>query len=179
MTSKVLAPSLQNGQKPFGFEQVQAMTDKKGAYEDFEVGRSIDFGPRTVEADEMIEFAAEFDPQPMHLDEAAGKESLLGGLAASGLFTTSIFMRMMCDAYILDSTSQGSPGVDYVNFRRPLMAGDTVRGRTTVLSKRISSSKPGLGFISVKHELFNQHGDLVCDMANSGMFLLREPGAAA
>ena len=70
------------------------------------------------------------------------------------------------------------PGVDYVNFRRPLMAGDTVRGRTTVLSKRISSSKPGLGFISVKHELFNQHGDLVCDMANSGMFLLREPGAA-
>lgn len=155
------------------------MTDRKWAWEDFEVGKSIEFGPRTVEAAEMVEFAAEFDPQPMHLDEAAGKASLLGGLAASGLFTTSLFMRMMCDGYILDSTSQGSPGVDYVNFRKPLLAGDTVRGVTTILSRRRSASKPGLGFVSVKHELFNQRGELVCDMANSGMFLLRDPEAPA
>ncbi len=155
------------------------MNDRTWAYEDFEVGRTIEFGPRAVGAEEMIDYAAEFDPQPMHLDEAAGKASILGGLAASGLFTAGIFMRMMCDAYLLDSTSQGSPGVDYLDFRRPVIAGDTLTGRTTVLSKRVSASRPGLGFVSVKHELFNQRGELVCEMANSGMFLLRNPGAAA
>lgn len=155
------------------------MTDKRWSWEDFEVGKVIEFGPRTVEAGEMIEYAAEFDPQPMHLDEEAGKASILGGLAASGLFTAGIFMRMMCDAYLLGSTSQGSPGVDYVDFRRPLFAGDSITGRTTVLSRRRSASKPGLGFVAVKHELFNQRGELVCEMANSGMFLLRDPGAAA
>jgi acyl dehydratase len=99
------------------------MTDTKIAYEDFEVGGTIEFGPRAVPAEEMIDFATLYDPQPMHLDQAAGEASLLGGLAASGLFTASIFMRMMCDGYLLNSTSQGSPGLDYVNFRRPLMAG--------------------------------------------------------
>ncbi|PSM18620.1 MaoC family dehydratase [Nitratireductor sp. StC3] len=155
------------------------MTDTKIAYEDFEVGGTIEFGPRAVPADEMIDFATRYDPQPMHLDQAAGETSLLGGLAASGLFTASIFMRMMCDGYLLNSTSQGSPGLDYVNFRRPLMAGDTVRGRTTVLAKRESASRPGLGFVSVKHELFNQNDELVCEMANTGMFLMRNGGAAA
>lgn len=155
------------------------MTDKTWAYEDFEVGRIIEFGPRTIDADEMIAFASEFDPQPMHLDEEAGKASLLGGLAASGLFTAGIFMRMMCDAYLLDSTSQGSPGVDMLNFRKPLLADDTLNGRTTVLSRRVSSSRPGLGFVSVRHELFNQRGELICELANTGMFLLRNPGAAA
>jgi acyl dehydratase len=155
------------------------MNDRTWAYEDFEVGRTIALGPRTVSAGEMIDYAAEFDPQPMHLDEEAGKASILGGLAASGLFTTGVFMRMMCDAYLLDSTSQGSPGVDYLDFRRPVIAGDTLTGRTTVLAKRLSASRPGLGFVSVKHELFNQRGELVCEMANTGMFLLRNPGAAA
>ena len=155
------------------------MTDRTWAFEDFEVGRIIDLGVRRVDAPEMIEFAAEFDPQPFHLDEAAGKASILGGLAASGLFTASIAMRMMCDAYLLDSTSQGAPGVDYVNFRKPLIAGDTLSGRTIVLSRRTSASRPGLGFVSVRHELFNQQGELVCEMANTGMFLLRDPGAVA
>ncbi|RST87994.1 MaoC family dehydratase [Aquibium carbonis] len=155
------------------------MTDKTWAYEDFEIGKIIELGPRTVDAAEMIEFAAEFDPQPMHLDEKAGKASLLGGLGASGLFTAGVFMRMMCDAYLLDSTSQGSPGVDHLNFRKPLIAGDTLTGRTIVLSRRVSSSRPGLGFVSVRHELFNQNGELVSEMANTGMFLLRNPGASA
>lgn len=155
------------------------MTDKTWAYEDFEVGRIIEFGPRTIDAGEMIEFASEFDPEPMHLDEDAGKASILGGLAASGLFTAAVFMRMMCDAYLLDSTSQGAPGVESLNFRKPLLAGDTLSGRTTVLSRRVSSSRPGLGFVTVRHDLFNQRGDTVCEMTNTGMFLLRNAGAAA
>ncbi|QDZ02063.1 MaoC family dehydratase [Nitratireductor mangrovi] len=155
------------------------MTDKKWAFEDFEVGGAIEFGPRLVTAEEMIDFASRYDPQPMHLDEAAGKASMLGGLSAAGLFTASLFMRMMCDAYILDSTSQGAPGVDYVNFRKPLLAGDTLTGRSVILEKRISKSRPGLGFVSVRHELRNQRGEVICEMANTGMFLLRNPETAA
>jgi acyl dehydratase len=153
------------------------MADKSWAYEDFEVGAEIPFGSRTVETDEMIAFAQAFDAQPMHLDPEAGEASVLGGLSASGFFTVCTMMRMMCDGYILDSTSQGSPGVDYVNFRKPVFAGDVLTGKTIVLSKRVSSSRPNLGLISVRHECYNQHGVLVCDMANTGMFLLREAAA--
>lgn len=155
------------------------MADKSWAYEDFEVGAEIPFGSRRMVTEEMLAFSRAFDAQPMHLDVAAGEASILGGLAASGFHTVCVMMRLMCDAYILDSTSQGSPGVDYVNFRKPVIAGDVLNGKTTVLSKRVSASRPGLGFVSVKHELFNQHGDLVCDMANTGMFLLRASEDAA
>lgn len=143
------------------------------AYEDFEVGATIDLGTKQVTAEEIIEFASEFDPQPMHLDPEAGGKSLLGGLAASGWHVCSMFMRMMCDAYLLDSTSQGAPGVDYVKWKRPVLAGDTLTGTTTVLDMRLSKSRPDLGFVSVEHRLTNQRGELVSEMRNTGMFTKR------
>lgn len=154
------------------------MTGKKWAYEDFDVGGEIRFGPRLVTAEEMVDFARQFDPQPMHLDEGAGSDSMLGGLSASGLFSASIFMRMMCEAYVLDSTSQGSPGLDEVNFRRPLLAGDSVTGRTVILDKRVSKSRRGLGFVTVRSEMRNQRDEVVLELHNTGMFLLRDPEAA-
>ncbi len=149
------------------------------AYEDFNVGDEIPLGPRLVTAEEIIEFAEEFDPQPIHLDEAAGKASILGGHSASGWHTSSMFMRMMCDAFLLNSTSQGSPGVDYMRWKKPVLAGDTLSGHTKVLSKRRSGSRPGLGLVTVVHKLFNQHGVLVLESQNTGMFLLRDPETAA
>ena len=86
------------------------MTDKKWAYENLEVGLVLDLGSKKVTAEEIVEFAREFDPQPMHLDKAAGKAGILGDLSASGWHTCSIYMRMICDAFILQSTSEGSPG---------------------------------------------------------------------
>jgi acyl dehydratase len=154
------------------------MSGKKWTYEDFEPGSEIVFGPRRVEEVEMIDFARQFDPQPMHLDREAGEASVLGALSASGLFTASVFMKMMCDAYILDSTSQGSPGIDFVNFRRPVFAGDELTGHTRVLSRRLSSSRPGLGFVKVHCEVRNQRDETVLEMENTGMFLLRRPEAA-
>ncbi|MGE3305804.1 MAG: MaoC/PaaZ C-terminal domain-containing protein, partial [Rhizobiaceae bacterium] len=77
------------------------MTNKKWAYEDLAVGTSIALGQKLVTAEEIIEFASEFDPQPMHLDEEAGKASILGGLAASGWHTCSMFMRLLCDGLLL------------------------------------------------------------------------------
>ena len=97
------------------------MTAKTWAFEDFEVGGTIALGDKTVTAGEIVEFASEFDAQPMHLDEEAGKASILGGLAASGWHTCCMFMRMMCDGFLLDSTSQGSPGLGFVTVRSELL----------------------------------------------------------
>ncbi|PWJ75772.1 acyl dehydratase [Pseudaminobacter salicylatoxidans] len=149
------------------------MTDKKWAYEDFAEGLAIDLGTKDVTAAEIIEFASEFDAQPMHLDEEAGKASILGGLSASGWHTCSMFMRMMCDAFLLDSTSQGAPGIEYARWKKPVLAGDTLTGRSTVVAHRTSNSRPQLGLVTFRHELFNQKGENVFELENTGMFLKR------
>lgn len=146
---------------------------KTYAFEDFTPGRKIAFGPYPVRAEEIIEFAQEFDPQPWHLDEEAGKASLLGGLSASGWHICSMQMRMMFDAYIADSTSQGAPGVDYCIWLRPVLAGDTLSGHSKVLTARPLASRPGTGLVKFEHEMVNQRGELVCTSANTGFFLLR------
>jgi acyl dehydratase len=146
---------------------------QKLTFEDFEPGRRFDLGPKTITADEIIAFATEFDPQPMHLDEAAGRASILGGLAASGWHTSAIFMRMMADSYILRSLSQGAPGVDFMEWRKPVLAGDALSGNSTVLEARPMRSRPGIGIVKFRHEVLNQRGDLVCLSENSIMFGMR------
>lgn len=150
------------------------MTAKKWAFEDLAEGIIINLGTKHVTAQEIVEFASEFDPQPMHLDEEAGKASILGGLSASGWHTCSMLMRMTCDAFLLESTSQGAPGVDTLRWKKPVLAGDTLHGSCTVLSARKSNSRPGLGLVTVSYNLTNQRGETVLEMQNTGMFLMRE-----
>ncbi len=150
------------------------MAGKRWAYEDFEVGSSLELGSKLVTAEEIVEFASEFDPQPMHLDLAAGEASILGGLSASGWHICGMFMRLLCDSLLLDSTSQGSPGIDEVKWKKPVLAGDRLTARSTVLAKRISSSRPGLGLVSMRAEMINQRGESVFELQNTGMFLSRE-----
>jgi acyl dehydratase len=150
------------------------MAGKRWAYEDFEVGSSLELGSKLVTAGEIVEFASEFDPQPMHLDQAAGEASILGGLSASGWHICGMFMRLLCDSLLLDSTSQGSPGIDEVKWKKPVLAGDRLTARSTVLAKRISSSRPGLGLVSMRAEMINQRGESVFELQNTGMFLSRE-----
>ncbi len=145
------------------------------AFEDFHAGEAVPLGTRTITAEEIIDFAQQFDPQPMHLDVEAGEAGILGGLSASGFHTASILMRMMCDTYLLDSTSQGAPGVDYLNWRKPVLAGDTITGSTVILETRRSRSRPGIGFVLVEHLMKNQNGEIVCEIRNTGMFGLRNP----
>lgn len=149
------------------------MTEKKWAYEDFAEGSTMQFGQKTVSAAEIIEFAREFDPQPMHLDEAAGKASILGGLAASGWHTCSMFMKLLCDSMLLQSTSQGAPGIDYVKWKKPVLAGDTLTASSTVLAKRLSNKRPNLGFVTMRAQMTNQRGEQVFELQNTGMFLTR------
>ncbi|MDM7851023.1 MaoC family dehydratase [Pseudochrobactrum kiredjianiae] len=136
-------------------------------YHDFTVGESIPLGSKEVTAEEVIAFASEFDPQPFHLSEEAGKATILGGLAASGWHTCAMLMRMMADSYISNSDSQGAPGVDYVKWLKPVLAGDTLSATSTVLEKRISRSQPSLGIIRLNHKITNQHNILVGEAQGS------------
>jgi len=153
------------------------MTAKTWAFEDFVEGGTIDLGVRHVTAEEIVEFAGEFDPQPMHLDEAAGKASILGGLSASGWHTCAIYMQLLCEAFLLDSTSQGAPGIDRIKWKKPVLAGDRLNGSTTVLSRRDSKSRPSIGLVAFRSELVNQRGEQVFELENTIMFLKR--GVAA
>ena len=147
-------------------------------YEDFEVGRVFELGPVTVTADEIIAFASEFDPQPMHLDEEAGKASILGGLAASGWHTCALLHRMLCDAVISRAASEGGPGIEYTEWKRAVLAGDTLSGTCTVADRRVSASRSGIGIITIDNRLVNQRAEVVCIARQPAMIRLRRAGAA-
>ena len=147
------------------------------AYEDFVVGKPMPFGPYTVSKEEIIEFSEEFDPQPFHLNEEDGKNTQAGGLIASGWHTCSILMRMMCDAYLNNSLSQGAPGIDEVKWLNPVRPGDILSGHSIVTEKRVSRSRPEIGIFTIKHEVFNQNAETVLTIENSGMMGLRNPAS--
>ena len=145
-------------------------------WEDFYEGQTMEFGPKKVERDEVIRFAREFDPQPFHLSEEAGKASLFGGLAASGWHTAGMVMRLMCDGFILDSSSLGSPGLETLKWLKPVMVGDEIRARLRVLGKRPMKSKPHVGLVHNLWEAVNQRDEVVMTIESWAMFGRREPG---
>jgi acyl dehydratase len=123
-------------------------------YEDFEVGETREFGRYEVTAEEIKAFAREFDPQLFHLDEEAGRNSILGGLCASGWHTCAMLMRMMVDGYLGRSASLGSPGIDEVKWLKPVFPGETLSARYTVVAKRQSSKNPRTGIVTMRWEVF-------------------------
>ena len=147
-------------------------------WEDFEVGDTSSLGERTVDRDEVIAFAKMYDPQPFHIDEEAGRQSMFGGLIASGWHTVAMVMRMIVDSYLRDSASLGSPGVDNVRWLKPVRPGDTIRATRTVVETRASKTRPELGLVKTRWEVFNQHGEMVMSMEGWGMFSRRHPGVA-
>jgi acyl dehydratase len=146
-------------------------------WEDFTTGSVESYGPRLVTREEIVAFASEFDPQPMHLDEEAARATLLGGLAASGWHSCAILMRMSCDWFMLDSSSMGSPGIEEVRWLRPLRPGDRVTLRRTVVETRASKSRPDMGIAKFKYELLNQSGEAVTTLICNIMFGRRQAGA--
>jgi acyl dehydratase len=148
-------------------------------FEDFKVGETSEMGRRVVDRDEVIAFARDFDPQPFHTDEEAARASMFGGLIASGWHTVSMVMRMMCDSYLLQSASLGSPGVDHVKWLKPVRPGDTIRAVRTVLEARVSKSKPDVGIVKTRWDVYNQADEPVMTMEGYGMFRVRHPGGEA
>jgi acyl dehydratase len=146
-------------------------------WEDFQPGAVAIYGPRLVTREEIIAFAAEFDPQPMHLDEAAASATILGGLGASGWHSCCLLMRMIADGFILDSSSMGGPGVDEVRWLRPLRPGTGVRIRSTVLDTRASSSRPEMGLVKFQFDMLDDADVILTSLATTLMFGRRRPGA--
>ncbi|MFN4309164.1 MAG: MaoC family dehydratase [Ferrovibrio sp.] len=138
--------------------------------EDFAVGQVLDFPPRTVSEEEIIAFARDYDPQPFHLDREAAKQSLFGGLCASGWHTAGLMMRMLVDHMIGKYASMGSPGVDQLRWVKPVFPGDTLQLRGEILEVRPSQSKPDRGVITSRYEMRNQKGEVVLTMQAKGMY---------
>jgi acyl dehydratase len=138
----------------------------------------IDCGSRVVTREEIVAFAAEYDPQPMHLDELAARDTPLGGLIASGWHSCCILMRLLSDALLHDASFMGAPGVEDVKWQAPLCPGERVDLRATVLESRPSRSRPGLGFVKFRFELFGASSKPVVSLLVSPMFGRRAPSAA-
>jgi acyl dehydratase len=119
-----------------------------------------------VTREEILGFAAEFDPQPMHLDEEAAKHTMLNGLAGSGWHLCSIMMRMMVDGFIGRAASLGSPGVDELRWLAPLRPGDDLTLEVDVAEARISRSRPETGIVTFKSVVRNATGQALCEMVS-------------
>jgi acyl dehydratase len=142
-------------------------------FEDFTPGHFGTFGPRHVTREELLAFAAEFDPQPMHLDDEAARHSMLGGLAASGWHLASLTMRMMFDGFVHRAASLGSPGVDTLRWSAPLRPGDDITLDIEVLDSRPSRSKPELGIVTLKARVSNAAGVTLLELVSPMMIKRR------
>ena len=152
-------------------------TQFKTYWEDFKTGERKDIGSVVVDKDEVIEFASRYDPQPFHVDEAAARQSIYGGLIASGWHTCAMVMRLMCDSYLLESASLGSPGIENVRWLRPVRPGDRLTAYRTIEETRLSTSRPDRGIVKTLWEVENQKGELVLTMSGIQFFLRRNPQA--
>ena len=142
--------------------------------EDFPPGRLGTFGPRHVTREDILAFAAEFDPQPMHLDEEAAKRSMLNGLSGSGWHLCSLMMRMMCDGFLGRTASMGSPGVNEVRWLAPLRPGDDLLLDVEVTEARVSKSRPDTGIVTFKSVVRNARGEALCEMVSPIIISRRE-----
>jgi acyl dehydratase len=147
-------------------------------WEDFAVGQVRDLGTISPTREEIITFASQFDPQPFHLDDEAAKASVFGGLCASGWHTCSMAMRLMVTNFLQESSSLGSPGLENIQWRKPVFPGDVLRLQSTVLEVKPMSKRADVGMTRNHWEMFNQHGEKVLNMEGWGMFRRRTPAEA-
>lgn len=146
-------------------------------FERFEVGQVQEFGAYEVTKEEIIEFASKYDAQFFHLDEEAAKDSLFGGLCASGWHTCAMTMAMMVENLDKTGRSLGSPGVDMLRWLKPVYPGEVLSVRMEVLELTPSKSKP-IGFVKSKVTVSNQDGVPVMEFISNGIFP-RGKGAAS
>lgn len=136
-------------------------------YEDLECGATRTCGSRTISKDEIVEFAERFDPQPFHVDEDAARESMFGGIVASGLHTLCFSMRLYTDGYLEDVALVAGRGLDRVRFPAAVYPEDTLSVRSETLEKSPSSADPTWGTADVRVRTVNQDGETVLALDNT------------
>ena len=151
------------------------MTETKGPnghipFDTFRVGQVQDFGAYEVTESEIVEFAQKYDPQYFHLDADAAKESLFGGLCASGWHTCAMTMAMLVENMDKTGRSLGSPGIDNLKWRHPVYPGDVLSVHTEILETKPSESRPEIGFITSKVTVRNQRNTDVMEFVSKAIF---------
>jgi acyl dehydratase len=142
-------------------------------FEDYQPGQTSLFGAYLVTESEIKEFAGKYDPQFFHLDDEAAKQSLFGGLCASGWHTASMFMRMLIDNLPEEHGSLGSPGINHLKWLKPVYPGYILSVKSCVTECRLSESKPGVGLICVHYEIVNQDDMTVMTLESNSFFKCR------
>ena len=145
-------------------------------FEDYVEGDVHSFGSIAVAADEIMEFAKQFDPQNLHTDPEAAKRTPFGGLIASGWHTVGLMMRLYVAHYLTHNASLASPGIDELRWLKPVRPGDTLSVRVTVLKATPSRSKPDRGAVTSFIEVFNQANETVMTLRAVNMIARRTPG---
>jgi len=144
-------------------------------FEDVRVGDVRRFGRYLVTREEIVEFAREFDPQPFHLDEAEARQSLYGGLIASGWHTAAMLIRMVCEHAIPGSATSGAAGFDDLRWIKPVRPGDVLSVETIVLDKADLPPRPELGTVRVQSRVLNQEGEAVMSLISLVLYRRRPP----
>jgi acyl dehydratase len=148
-------------------------------FEDYVPGLTAEYGPVTVGAEEIVEFARRYDPQPIHTDAARAADGPFDGLIASGWQTAGLMMRLYVEHYLSSVASLASPGIDELRWYAPVRPGDALSIRVTVREARRSRSKPDRGLVHTRIEVRNQHGTVVMSMVAMNMLRCREAGPGA
>jgi acyl dehydratase len=143
-------------------------------FEDYVAGSSHEFGSIVVEEAEIIAFGKRFDPQVFHTDPAAAKETIFGGLIASGWHTAGLMMRLIVDHYLSHVASLASPGIDELRWHVPVRPGDELSLRVTITEARRSRSKPDRGIVHTFVEVLNQERKVVMSMKAMNIMRCRE-----
>jgi acyl dehydratase len=129
--------------------------------EDYAVGQKFGSGRLTVEKEQITSFAAQFDPQPFHLDERAARDTIFQGLAASGWHTAALTMRLLVEGELKPMGGIIGMGFDEFRWPRPVRPGDELRVESEVLEVRPSKSRPDQGLIKVRTTTLNQRDEAV------------------
>jgi len=143
-------------------------------FEDYLADSVYELGSIAVEQEEMISFARRFDPQVFHIDPESAKETIYGGLIASGWHTAGLMMRLFSEHFLSKVASLGSPGVDELRWHKPVRPGDELSARVTVLETKRSRSKPDRGIVHSFIEVMNQNLDVVMSLKAVNFFYCRK-----
>lgn len=146
-------------------------------YEDLNVGDSVDLGPTSASAGQIIDFASRYDPQPFHLSDAGAKDTYFGSLAASGWHTAALTMRLMMTGRDEPLASLGSPGFENLRWRHPVYPDDQLTARVCVADKRPSESRPEMGLVWFEVETRNQDDVVVMSFVSTSMMARRAPAS--
>jgi acyl dehydratase len=130
-------------------------------FEDFSVGQKFTTGSVTVTEDAIKAYAREYDPQPFHLDDAAAKDTLFGGLAASGWHTSALTMRLCVDSPLKPVNGIIGAGMEELRWPKPTRPGDVLHVEAEVMETRTSKSRPEIGLVKMRITTYNQSKEAV------------------